>query len=1000
MVFFIFQLLVVLSLGLVLLTFSRNRYYRLVTASLISLGIVLEISSIYMGDSLIDYKFFEHFNFRDLGLTFHLFIPQLLLAVLILLTLAWGLLRASRFFDTKKWFKPRYSWVIGLALIGLLCLKNGVVYNLYAVNQLQFVDKQSFEEALEKLGIPAAEYVSPEDLKAEAGKNIIVLSLESYERSFLADNLAYLTPNLRGMKEEMEYLPMEQVAGSDWTSASLYTFLTGVPMFFQGERDEIFRQAQSIQLSSLSHVLQTAGYQQTYLMGKPEFGGTDEMLQLFGIDLKSENDFDTLYQEIAWGLHDFDLFQEIKKAAHRQHQGTKPFAIYASTISTHGPDGIYDKRLEQWLEPEDTNLEFMAKGLDYLIGDLVDFLKQEGIMDNTVIYIFPDHLLKGYTISVSDRFEAPRGLFVLTNAAEKDLAVDPNTEMLQIDLPKLMLAGAQVKHNARFLGEFIPGDRKTFLNEHREELLVLNEAAMASHSFEGDILVELTIGGDLLLSSGATELRIEGLDSRGKRSVRIDFDDRMRATTSIRSTYSNLILPAEGKNLLISNADKRLTAFLRMGKETVSFKQGLGRLRFSRQEIEQLKVLPGFLKKVVGPFPPFPDYERLDDNDLVRITSTTYGEQSLLTPSQIHTGTKVQRISRGVNLLTRKNGSYRVQTFDTHSDAERARILVEQLKTLKEQKQFHVLVVDVTVGKTLRPYQEQLQSLGFFKLPHLSIKEAYIAYADRGFVTENQAPRSLSISFPYHPRKKVRTDKQVEADARDPNRFIAHAGGKIQGEIYTNSLEALDQSYEQGFRLFELDIIKTKDGHFVAAHDWASWRRKTGYKLKVPTSLSDFKRYKIKGKFTPMDMEAINDWFSRHEDAILVTDKINQPKEFAEQFVDKNRLMMELFSLDAVEEGLEIGLKGTIPSMNVFTAIKGDKVAFLKDLGVEYLAVSIDLIYQNLPLFEALKANGIKTYIFHVNSTPWKDEKHVVRQEMDYIYGLYADVWSFEDQGD
>ena len=44
-------------------------------------------------------------------------------------------------------------------------------------------------------------------------------------------------------------------------------------------------------------------------------------------------------------------------------------------------------------------------------------------------------------------------------------------------------------------------------------------------------------------------------------------------------------------------------------------------------------------------------------------------------------------------------------------------------------------------------------------------------------------------------------DKSIEKF--DDKKFIAHAGGKIQGHEYTNSLEALDQSYNNGFRYFE-----------------------------------------------------------------------------------------------------------------------------------------------------------------------------------------------------
>ncbi len=65
----------------------------------------------------------------------------------------------------------------------------------------------------------------------------------------------------------------------------------------------------------------------------------------------------------------------------------------------------------------------------------------------------------------------------------------------------------------------------------------------------------------------------------------------------------------------------------------------------------------------------------------------------------------------------------------------------------------------------------------------------------------------------------------------DTNRFIAHAGGEIDGYKYTNTLEAVNTNYKKGFRLFELDIIKTADNIYVAAHDWKSWAINTGHTI-------------------------------------------------------------------------------------------------------------------------------------------------------------------------
>ncbi|MFW8567199.1 glycerophosphodiester phosphodiesterase family protein, partial [Orrella sp. 11846] len=119
----------------------------------------------------------------------------------------------------------------------------------------------------------------------------------------------------------------------------------------------------------------------------------------------------------------------------------------------------------------------------------------------------------------------------------------------------------------------------------------------------------------------------------------------------------------------------------------------------------------------------------------------------------------------------------------------------------------------------------------------------------------------------------------------DHSRFIAHAGGELDGHRYTNSLEALDHSYRNGYRLFELDFIKTSDNHFVTSHDWILWRTQTGYEDSIPPTLAEFKKQKILGKYTGISMHDLNLWFVEHPDAILVSDKINEPKKFTAQFI-------------------------------------------------------------------------------------------------------------------
>ena len=242
---------------------------------------------------------------------------------------------------------------------------------------------------------------------------------------------------------------------------------------------------------------------------------------------------------------------------------------------------------------------------------------------------------------------------------------------------------------------------------------------------------------------------------------------------------------------------------------------------------------------------------------------------------------------------------------------------------------------------------------------------------------------------------KRKNSTNINKLSKDVNRFIAHAGGIINGDSYTNSLEALNYNYQLGFRIFELDILKTSDDIYVALHDWERWVGYTGYKGSFPPTRKNFKQHKILGKYTPLDMSDINEWFKSHPDAILVTDKVNAPLDFSNKFIDRSRLMMELFSFKAVEEGVKANIKAAMPNWSLVSEMTGDKVKKLKAMGVTTIAASRRMINSQKDLLSLLNKVGIKIYAYHVNDDKGKDEIYVICNEMNYFYGIYADKWNF-----
>jgi glycerophosphoryl diester phosphodiesterase len=473
-----------------------------------------------------------------------------------------------------------------------------------------------------------------------------------------------------------------------------------------------------------------------------------------------------------------------------------------------------------------------------MIGRLVRHLEKLSILDDTVIYIVPDHHLMGTTGEVVAKLnEEGRGLFFLTNADPKNLPFERNEKIYQLDLPRLIIDGAEINTNASFLTDYIERmNIEEYLASNVNRMAQLNEAAISRENFSGDLEIRLNKSG-LSIKSDEASLYVTG---------------------SSRSTNRYQFVFGENMNLL-----------------------------YSANEVDQ-------------------------DDKIYYQSSNKLVYMNV--QSDANTGLLTVQINNGMSQY--------------------------------EIKGRELVKIDVRlIGVLLADFENR------------------------------------------------RTEIEINLHASQVERYIAHAGGAIDGKLYTDSMEALDNSYASGFRLFELDIIETSDGQFVAAHDWKLWSEMTGYEGDIPPDLAEFKRHKIYGRYTPLDMEAINKWFAKHEDAMLVTDKVNSPSRFSEQFVDKSRLKMELFTWDAVLSATDIDPEIAMPNAQVLALTGLNALELLRKYNIKSVAASREIIANNRGTFLDLMKHNIRVYVFHV-----EDELYTLCKDLDYVYGMYADEWSFPSE--
>lgn len=151
-------------------------------------------------------------------------------------------------------------------------------------------------------------------------------------------------------------------------------------------------------------------------------------------------------------------------------------------------------------------------------------------------------------------------------------------------------------------------------------------------------------------------------------------------------------------------------------------------------------------------------------------------------------------------------------------------------------------------------------------------------------------------------------------------RAIVHGAGWIEdakGNIYdyTNSLDALTNSYDMGNRVIEMDFLWTSDEKMVCAHESETFAR--GIDSDGPLSEKEFLESKNNGMFTTMNIQMLADFMYEHDDLYIVTDfKYDLPEScqyIAQVYPDlRDRFIVQMYHYSQYEYIRELGFNNII----------------------------------------------------------------------------------------
>ncbi len=150
--------------------------------------------------------------------------------------------------------------------------------------------------------------------------------------------------------------------------------------------------------------------------------------------------------------------------------------------------------------------------------------------------------------------------------------------------------------------------------------------------------------------------------------------------------------------------------------------------------------------------------------------------------------------------------------------------------------------------------------------------------------------------------------------------LIAHAGGSVDGNPYTNSREALLLSIESGFRVIELDFSRTADDAWFTTHDWKYWAQRTGYQGDLPPPTREVQARKsgfassgeemtLAGTYTTMSLDEVVELLVAHPQVTVVTDTKDDQATLAliERLQDDPafmRFVFQVYSLQGLQHAV------------------------------------------------------------------------------------------------
>jgi len=203
---------------------------------------------------------------------------------------------------------------------------------------------------------------------------------------------------------------------------------------------------------------------------------------------------------------------------------------------------------------------------------------------------------------------------------------------------------------------------------------------------------------------------------------------------------------------------------------------------------------------------------------------------------------------------------------------------------------------------------------------------------------------------------------------------VAHAGGGINGETYTNSYDALDSNVKKGFKYFEIDFSFTSDGKLVCIHDWeASFKRSFGFDAKERPSQETFMVLVSKNaKFKKCTLDGLAAWMKNNPGTVLITDVKEDNLRALGIIIRKipdaeRRVIPQIYQPENYDSVRNMGFESIIWTLYRYRGRSNDVLAWVDKFQGAF-AITIPVKFSTTQLPAQLARKNIQTYAHTINN--------------------------------